>query len=186
LSAEPLLPLADVRVLDLTRNVAGPYASMILAELGADVLKVEHPGRGDDTREWGPPFWEGESPVFLALNRNKRSLTLDLKDPDAPGLLRRLAARSDVLIESFRPGVMEELGFGYDFAVMRDPAALKSPYGKGTYWWWGIAGTWFFNDPVNDLVFIGMIQRRGGAPGAANHEDLARAVVYKALTDPSK
>ena len=65
-----------------------------------------------------------------------------------------------------------ELGFGYDFAVMRDPAALKSPFGKGTYWWWGIAGTWFFNDPANDLLFIGMIQRRGGAPGAANHEDL--------------
>jgi CubicO group peptidase (beta-lactamase class C family) len=79
-----------------------------------------------------------------------------------------------------------ELGFGYDFAVMRDPAALKSPYGKGTYWWWGIAGTWFFNDPANDLLFIGMIQRRGGAPGAANHEDLARSVVYTSLVDPSK
>ena len=79
-----------------------------------------------------------------------------------------------------------ELGFGYDFAVMRDPAALKSPLGKGTYWWWGIAGTWFFNDPANDLLFIGMIQRRGGAPGAVNHEDAARSVVYKALVDPSK
>ena len=79
-----------------------------------------------------------------------------------------------------------ELGFGYDFAVMRDPAALKSPLGKGTYWWWGIAGTWFFNDPANDLLFIGMIQRRGGAPGAINHEDAARAVVYKALVDRSK
>ena len=78
------------------------------------------------------------------------------------------------------------LGFGYDFAVMSDPAALKSPLGKGSYWWWGIAGTWFWNDPTNDLLFIGMIQRRGGAPGAANHEDLARAVVYKALVDPSK
>ena len=79
-----------------------------------------------------------------------------------------------------------ELGFGYDFAVMTDPAALKSPLGKGTYWWWGIAGTWFFNDPTNDLLFIGMIQRRGGAPGAVNHEDAARAVVYKALVDPAK
>ena len=79
-----------------------------------------------------------------------------------------------------------ELGFGYDFAVMRDPSALKSPLGKGTYWWWGIAGTWFFNDPANDLLFIGMIQRRGGAPGAINHEDAARAVVYKALVDRSK
>ena len=78
------------------------------------------------------------------------------------------------------------LGFGYDFAVMDDPAALKSPLGKGSYWWWGIAGTWFWNDPTNDLLFIGMIQRRGGAPGAANHEDLARAMVYKALVEPGK
>src|SRR3954471_13800291 len=74
------------------------------------------------------------------------------------------------------------LGFGYDFAVMTDPAALKSPLGKGSFWWWGIAGTWFWIDPANDVVFVGMIQRRGGAPGAANHEDLARGVVYKALT----
>jgi CubicO group peptidase (beta-lactamase class C family) len=73
------------------------------------------------------------------------------------------------------------LGFGYDFAVMSDPVALNSPLGKGSYWWWGIAGTWFWIDPTNDLLFIGMIQRRGGAPGAANHEELSRAITYKAL-----
>jgi CubicO group peptidase (beta-lactamase class C family) len=78
------------------------------------------------------------------------------------------------------------LGFGYDFAVMSDPAALRSPLGKGSFWWWGIAGTWFWIDPTNDVVFIGMIQRRGGAPGAANHEDLSRAITYKALVDPKK
>ncbi|OFW29797.1 MAG: hypothetical protein A3H97_19775 [Acidobacteria bacterium RIFCSPLOWO2_02_FULL_65_29] len=78
------------------------------------------------------------------------------------------------------------LGFGYDFAVMRDPAGLKSPLGKGSYWWWGIAGTWFWIDPTNDVVFIGMIQRRGGVPGAANHEDVSRALTYKALVDPGK
>jgi CubicO group peptidase (beta-lactamase class C family) len=75
------------------------------------------------------------------------------------------------------------LGFGYDFAVMTEPAALKSPIGKGSYWWFGIAGTWFWIDPTNDVVFIGMIQRRGGAPGAANHEELSRALTYKALVN---
>jgi CubicO group peptidase (beta-lactamase class C family) len=76
------------------------------------------------------------------------------------------------------------LGFGYDFAVMTDPAALKSPIGKGSYWWFGIAGTWFWIDPTNDVVFVGMIQRIGGVPGAANAEELSRTLVYKALTDP--
>ena len=78
------------------------------------------------------------------------------------------------------------LGFGYDFAVMTDPPALKSPMGKGSYWWFGIAGTWFWIDPTNDIVFIGMIQRRGGAPGAANHEEISRALTYKALVSPGR
>lgn len=95
---------------------------------------------------------------------------------------RTLNSKSGIGPVHLQPG----LGFGYDFAVLSDPAALNSPLGKGTYWWWGIAGTWFWNDPSNDVVFIGMIQRRGGAPGAANHEDLARAIVYKALIDPAK
>lgn len=110
------LPLAGVRVLDLTRNVAGPFATMILAELGADVVKIEPPHGGDDAREWGPPFWGGETPTFLALNRNKRSVALDLKDPGARPVLDRLAAACDVTVESARPGVMDRLGYGYDWA----------------------------------------------------------------------
>ena len=77
-------------------------------------------------------------------------------------------------------------GFGYDFAVVLDPDAAKRQVGKNSYWWWGIAGTWFWIDPTNDVVFVGIIQRRGGAPGAANHEDISRRVVYEALTNPGK
>jgi crotonobetainyl-CoA:carnitine CoA-transferase CaiB-like acyl-CoA transferase len=114
--SDGFLPLAGHRVLDLTRNVAGPYGAMILGELGADVIKVEAPGRGDDTRDWGPPFWDGFGTVFLALNRNKRSITVDLKQPSSRTVMERLVTSSDVLIESFRPGVMNTMGFGYDWA----------------------------------------------------------------------
>jgi len=104
--------LDGVRVLDLSRVLAGPYCTMFLGDLGADVVKVEQPGAGDDTRGWGPPFAGGESAYFLSVNRNKRSLTLDLKAPAGKELLRRLAQKADVLIENFRPGTMERFGLG--------------------------------------------------------------------------
>lgn len=103
-------PLDGVRVLDLTRVVAGPYCSMFLGDLGAEVVKVEQPGTGDDTRGWGPPFAGGESAYYLCINRNKKSLALDLKSPRAVELLRELAKVADVIIENFRPGTMERLG----------------------------------------------------------------------------
>jgi formyl-CoA transferase len=105
-------PLAGIRVLDLTRVVAGPYCSMFLGDLGAEVVKVEQPGAGDDTRGWGPPFAGGESAYFLCINRNKQSLTLDLKSKRAVEVLRELAKAADVIIENFRPGTMERLGLG--------------------------------------------------------------------------
>src|SRR5688500_19348623 len=105
-------PLSGVRVLDLTRVVAGPYCSMFLGDLGAEVVKVEQPGMGDDTRGWGPPFAGGESAYFLCVNRNKKSIAIDLKSPEGVQVLRRLAAAADVLIENFRPGAMERLGRG--------------------------------------------------------------------------
>ena len=105
-------PLDNVRVLDLTRVVAGPYCAMFLGDLGAEVVKVEQPGAGDDTRGWGPPFTGGESAYYLCINRNKKSLTLDLKSPEGVELLRRLATAADVVIENFRPGTMERLGLG--------------------------------------------------------------------------
>ncbi|HEY8367708.1 MAG TPA: CoA transferase [Thermodesulfobacteriota bacterium] len=106
------LPLEGIRVLDLTRVLAGPYCTMILGDLGADVVKVEPVPNGDETRSWGPPFQGGESTYFLAINRNKRSLALDLKQAAALEAARRLAARADVVVENFRPGVAERLGLG--------------------------------------------------------------------------
>ena len=102
-------PLDGVRVLDLTRVVAGPYCSMFLGDLGAEVVKVEQPGMGDDTRGWGPPFAGGESAYYLCINRNKQSLTLDIKSKRSVELLRELVKVADVIIENFRPGTMERL-----------------------------------------------------------------------------
>jgi crotonobetainyl-CoA:carnitine CoA-transferase CaiB-like acyl-CoA transferase len=126
-------PLDGVRVLDLTSNVAGPYASMILAELGANVIKVERQGRGDDTRAWGPPFWNGESTIYLALNRNKKSITLNFEHPDSTDVLERLVARSDILLESFRPGVLERKGWSFEWAKGINPRLVYcsvTPFGQ--------------------------------------------------------
>ena len=117
-------PLAGYTVLDLTRILSGPYASMLLADLGAEVIKVERPGSGDDTRSWGPPFWRGMSTYFAAVNRGKRSLALDLGRERGRVLLRALAAKADVLIENFRPGVTEKLGIDYDSLADLNPGLI--------------------------------------------------------------
>lgn len=105
--------LDGVRVLDVSQVMAGPYCCLLLADMGADVIKIEKPQGGDDSRRMAPPFLNGESAAFLAMNRNKRSLALDLKQPAGQSIFRRLAARSDVLVENFRPGTLEGLGLGY-------------------------------------------------------------------------
>ena len=110
-------PLAGVRVLDFGRVLAAPYGTMHLADLGAEVVKVERPGRGDDTRHYGPPDMDGVSTYFLSVNRGKRSIALDLKDPADRRLARRLALAADVVVENYRPGVMERLGL--DAASLR-------------------------------------------------------------------
>jgi crotonobetainyl-CoA:carnitine CoA-transferase CaiB-like acyl-CoA transferase len=107
-------PLEGIRVLDLTRALAGPFCTVMLADMGADVVKVETPGKGDDSRGWGPPFQGGESSYFLSLNRNKRSITLNLKQRAGQQVFRRLLERADILIENFSPGTMERLGFSYE------------------------------------------------------------------------
>jgi len=118
-------PLSDILVVDLSRALAGPHATMMLADQGARVIKVEAPGRGDDTRGWGPPFVgeEGrrESTYFLSANRNKESITLDLKDEADRDVLLALVDRADVLVENFRTGVLERLGLGIDSLMERNP-----------------------------------------------------------------
>lgn len=107
--------LEGVRVLDLTRVLAGPYCTMVLGDLGADVIKVEEPVRGDDTRQWGPPFTKsGISAYFISANRNKRSLTLNIKSPKGLEILRSLISKSDVLVENYKVGTLEKLGLGYE------------------------------------------------------------------------
>jgi crotonobetainyl-CoA:carnitine CoA-transferase CaiB-like acyl-CoA transferase len=108
------LPLEGVVVADLTENVAGPFCTQVLGDMGADVVKVEHPERGDDARAWAPPWWGTESATFLALNRNKRSLAVDLKHDAGQEILRRLVTRADVVVQSLRPGAAARLGLDFD------------------------------------------------------------------------
>ena len=112
--------LLGVRVLDLSRVLAGPYCTMLLADMGADVIKLEMPGRGDDSREF-PPFREGESLYYINLNRGKRSITLNLKHPEGKQILLELVRHCDVLVENFRPGTMERLGLGYETLIGMNP-----------------------------------------------------------------
>src|SRR4051794_41110486 len=109
-------PLRGITVVDLTRVMTGPYCTMMLGDLGADVVKVEQPGKGDDTRHWGPPFVQGEASYFLTVNRNKRSIALDLKSHGGREILWQLMERADVLVENFSPGTIDRLGFGHDEA----------------------------------------------------------------------
>jgi crotonobetainyl-CoA:carnitine CoA-transferase CaiB-like acyl-CoA transferase len=125
--------LAGLRVLDLTRNLAGPFCTMILGDLGADVVKVERLGDGDDTRSWMPPAWNGESVAFLSANRNKRSLAVDLDAPAGRDIVVNLAQRADILVETFRPGSLEKRGLGYPDLQAANPGLVYcsiSAYGQ--------------------------------------------------------
>jgi glutaryl-CoA transferase len=117
-------PLSGTRVVDLTRALAGPYCTLLLGDMGADVIKIELPGTGDETRQWGPPFIAGESSYFMSVNRNKRSVTLDLKSPDGLEALRRLTRSADVLVENFRPGTMDRLGLSFSDAHKLNPSLV--------------------------------------------------------------
>jgi crotonobetainyl-CoA:carnitine CoA-transferase CaiB-like acyl-CoA transferase len=167
-----MLPLSDVRVLDLSRVLAGPFATMLLGDLGADVIKVEQPGRGDDTRHWGPPFAGGESAYFLAINRNKRSITADLKHPQDVRRVLKLASKADIIIENFRRGTQKALGIDYDSVRSRNQRIIYcsiSSFGPGRD----------ENQPGYDFL----IQARGGVMGITGHPDGEPTKVGVAVVD---
>ena len=133
----PSGPLAGVKVLDLTQIMAGPMCTMLLADMGADVIKIERPGSGDDTRRMGSRYENGFAAGFLALNRNKRSIALDLRSDEGKGVLRRMVETADIVAENFRPGVMDRLGLGYDELSQINPrlvyASISGFGGSGPY-----------------------------------------------------
>jgi formyl-CoA transferase len=153
--------LDGIRVLDLTRALAGPYCTLMLGDHGADVIKVEMPGTGDETREWAPPSIKGISAYYLAINRNKRSATIDLKNPDGKRVLERLIERCDVVVENFSPGTLARLGFPDDRVRAINPRAVLchiSGFGQD-----GPGRAW----PAYDLIVQGMggIMSLTGEPG---------------------
>jgi crotonobetainyl-CoA:carnitine CoA-transferase CaiB-like acyl-CoA transferase len=117
-------PLAGITIVDLTRVLSGPYCTMLAADMGARVIKIEHPVRGDDTRAWGPPFLEGESAYYLSINRNKESVALDYTTTDGRAILDALLARADVVVENFRPGTLDDRGLGYRDVAARHPGLI--------------------------------------------------------------
>jgi crotonobetainyl-CoA:carnitine CoA-transferase CaiB-like acyl-CoA transferase len=123
-SAPPTGPLAGLRVLDLSRILSGPFATMIFADLGAEVIKLENPGGGDDTREWAPPYQGDQSAYFLSINRNKRGIAVDLKSDSGRDIAQRLADSADILVENFRPGAAARLGLGYPELSARNPQLI--------------------------------------------------------------
>ena len=166
-------PLESVRVLDLTRVLAGPFSSMILGDLGAEIIKIEAPGSGDDTRQWGPPFIEGESAYFLSINRGKRSITLDLKTAEGRQIIYELAKKCDVLIENFRPGVTERLKVDYPSIARINPKLIYCSITS-----FGPAGP-YRDRPAYDLVIQGM----GGIMGVTGEPNQQPIRVGVAISD---
>ncbi|HEX5531741.1 MAG TPA: CoA transferase [Methylomirabilota bacterium] len=161
MSGAPVLPLQGIRVVEIAQNLAGPMAAEILAHMGADVVKVERP-EGDDARTWGPPFWKGVSPGFLAVNANKRGITLDLKDPAAVAWLLDFLAGADVLVQNLRPGSLEELGLGPDVLLARHPRLVYC-----SVWAFGSTGPLKLKPGFEPMVqaFSGLMMMNGDEGG---------------------
>jgi crotonobetainyl-CoA:carnitine CoA-transferase CaiB-like acyl-CoA transferase len=157
--------LKGLRVIDFTRVVAGPYSTSILGDLGADVIKIERPGTGDDSRGWGPPFVGEVSSYFLGLNRNRRSVAIDLQTADGIEIARRLVADADVIVESFRPGVMDRLGLGYEELKKTNPGLIYCAISA-----FGQSGP-YKDRPGYDL----MISALGGLMGVTGSAEIIRS-----------
>jgi crotonobetainyl-CoA:carnitine CoA-transferase CaiB-like acyl-CoA transferase len=167
------LPLAGVRVVDCTSSVAGPYCTALLGSLGADVVKVERPGRGDESRTWGPPFWNGEGVMFLSANASKRSLALDVKDPRGLDVLLRLVDGADVFVQSLRPGAAERLGLGADTLRERNPRIVYCNVGA-----FGATG------PLRDQPgYDALMQARAGLISVTGEADRPGVRVGASLID---
>lgn len=165
-------PLRGIRVLDLTRVLAGPFCSMTLSDLGAKVIKVEIPGRGDDTREF-PPYIDGESSYFMSLNRGKKSVTMNLKDDDATMAFHRIAEKCDVVLENFRPGVTARLGVDYETLSRLNPRLIYCSISS-----FGQTGP-YSQMPGYDLIIQGM----GGLMGLTGEQGRPPVRVGMAVTD---
>ena len=166
-------PLQKLRVLDLTRDLAGPFCSMLLGDLGAEIIKVEMPGKGDETREWGPPFIEGESVYFLSANRNKKSMTVNLKTAEGRQIILDLARISDVFMENFRPGVAKKLGVDYQAIKKENPKIVYCSIS-------GFGQTGPYRDRIAyDIVF----QAIGGLMGITGEEGRPPVKIGVAVAD---
>ncbi|MDO8983218.1 CaiB/BaiF CoA-transferase family protein [Cypionkella sp.] len=154
-----MAPLSGITIIDLTHVLAGPYCSMTLADLGARVIKLERPGSGDDTRSF-PPFIAGESAYFAALNAGKASISLDLKADDDRAIFERLLARADVVLENYRPGVMERLGYGYDYLHAKHPRLI---YGA-------VSGFGHTGPDAAKPAYDMVVQARGGVMSITGEE----------------
>ena len=165
--------LEGIRVLDLSRIVAGPFCSQILGDMGAEVLKIEHPSVGDDSRTWGPPFQNGESVYFFCANRNKKSVTVDMKAPRGKAIIQELAKRSDVLLENFKPGTLEKLGLGWDVLRADNPRLIFCSVSG-----FGQTGPYAERGGYDVIV-----QAVGGLMGITGHPDSPPVKVGVAMTD---
>ncbi|MGM7671611.1 CaiB/BaiF CoA transferase family protein [Microbacterium sp. A93] len=163
------LPLDGILVADFSRVLAGPYATTMLADLGARVIKVERPGAGDDTRSWGPPWTDNSTAYFESANRNKESVTLDLTDPADLELARELARRADVFVENFRPGALDRFALGYDAVSQANPGVVYcSVSGFGSGGGAHLPGYDFLVQAVGGLMSItGAPDEAGGTPTKA-------------------